>query len=110
MLPSAANPSTGIEIRIPSPPRTNRATVRIRAVFPPSGLLMRLTMNSPTEARNPPLDRFVQITVANIDESVRTCVELGGSIIRPPGDMGGAKVAIIRDPAGAVCALYEAAK
>jgi uncharacterized protein len=41
---------------------------------------------------------------------VRTCVELGGSVIRPPEDMGGAKVAIIRDPAGAVCALYEAAK
>ncbi len=53
---------------------------------------------------------LIYITVANIDESVRTCVELGGSIIRPPGDMGGAKVAIIRDPAGAVCALYEAAK
>jgi hypothetical protein len=110
MLPSAANPSTGIEIIIPSPPRTNRATVRIRADFPPLGLVIRLRMNPPTEARNHPLDGFIYITVANIDESVRTCVELGGSIIRPPGDMGGAKVAIIRDPAGAVCALYEAAK
>ena len=75
MLPKAANPSTGNEIRIPSPPRTNRATVRIRADFPPSGLIMRLTMNSPTEARNPPLDRFILITVANIEESARTCVE-----------------------------------
>ena len=53
---------------------------------------------------------LIYITVADVEESVRNCVELGGSVIRPPGDMGGAKVAIIRDPAGAVCALYEPAK
>ncbi len=57
-----------------------------------------------------PAHWLVYITVANVEESVRTCVSLGGSVIRPPSDMGGAKVAIIRDPAGAVCALYEAAK
>lgn len=57
-----------------------------------------------------PAHWLVYITVANVEESVRTCVSLGGSVIRPPSEMGGAKVAIIRDPAGAVCALYEAAK
>lgn len=56
-----------------------------------------------------PAHWLVYITVANVEESVRTCVSLGGSIIRPPSEMGGAKVAIIRDPAGAVCALYQAA-
>lgn len=57
-----------------------------------------------------PAHWLVYITVANVEESVQACVSLGGAIIRPPGDMSGAKVAIIRDPAGAVCALYEAAK
>ena len=57
-----------------------------------------------------PAHWLVYITVANVEESVRTCVSLGGSVIRPPSEMGGAKVAIIRDPAGAVCALYDAAK
>jgi uncharacterized protein len=41
---------------------------------------------------------------------VQSCRALGGTVIREPRDMGGMKIAVIRDPAGAVCALCEAPK
>ena len=53
---------------------------------------------------------LIYITVRDVDASVQACRTLGGTVIREPGDMGGAKVAIIRDPAGAICALYEPPK
>jgi hypothetical protein len=50
---------------------------------------------------------IVYIFVENLDLSLAKCVELGGSIIDGPRSMGEDRFAIIRDPAGAVCALYE---
>jgi predicted enzyme related to lactoylglutathione lyase len=51
---------------------------------------------------------LVYINVANLDESVRKCTELGGQILRPPTDMGDhGRYSVIRDPAGAVAALFE---
>ena len=52
---------------------------------------------------------LIYINVENLDRSVAECSRLGGSVIAPPRKMGGSRVCIIRDPAGAVCALYEAA-
>lgn len=62
-----------------------------------------------TNADLPP-QWLVYITVADVDASVSTCKSLGGTVIREPREMGGAKVAVIKDPAGAVCALFEAPK
>lgn len=53
---------------------------------------------------------LVYITVSDIEASVAACKALGGTVIREPREMGGAKIAVIRDPAGAVCALYQPAK
>lgn len=47
------------------------------------------------------------VTVENIEDSVEKCKSNGGKIIDGPKKMGGAKYAIIQDPAGAYLALYE---
>jgi uncharacterized protein len=53
---------------------------------------------------------LIYITVANLRTSLRACVQKGGKILRPARSLGGAKMAVIRDPAGAVAALYQPAK
>jgi uncharacterized protein len=57
-------------------------------------------------AKVPPV-WLVYIAVADLNESANKVVELGGSVIDGPRQMGRGRFAIIRDPAGAVCALYE---
>ncbi len=50
------------------------------------------------------------IVVADLDESMRQCVGLGGSVIAGPKSMGDAsRYCVIRDPADAVVALYATA-
>ncbi len=61
------------------------------------------------ENENLPAQWLVYITVENINESVKKCKSLGGKIITEPknyGDVG--LFCVIEDPAGAVCALFEA--
>lgn len=51
---------------------------------------------------------LVYITVADLDESLRHCRELGGTLIAGPKDMGSqGRYCVIRDPAGAPVALFE---
>ncbi len=45
--------------------------------------------------------------IADLDASMRACVERGGTVIREPRSVGGGRYCVVRDPAGAVCALYE---
>ncbi len=53
---------------------------------------------------------LIYITVPDLEESIRRCTEMGGVVLTPPpaGD-GGARYCVIRDPAGAVAALYQPA-
>ena len=52
---------------------------------------------------------LIYITVANLDDSVARCRKLGGVVLSPPRDMGSyGRMAVIKDPAGAVAALCEA--
>jgi len=63
-----------------------------------------------TNAGLPPM-WLVYITVRNLDESARACTESGGEILVAPkaaGEMG--RYCVIRDPAGAVAALFEASR
>jgi predicted enzyme related to lactoylglutathione lyase len=51
---------------------------------------------------------LVYITVESLDASIKQCKTLGGRVLAGPrsyGDQG--RYAVIEDPAGAVCALYE---
>lgn len=53
---------------------------------------------------------LIYITVADLDESISSCVRLGGEVIAGPKTMGRqGRYCVIRDPAGAVAALFEPA-
>ena len=53
---------------------------------------------------------MVYITVEDLDESVAQCRSHGGEVVDGPKDMGTyGRYAVIRDPAGAVAALFEPA-
>ena len=56
---------------------------------------------------NLPPSWLIYITVTRVDESLRACTEMGGSALTPVREAGGSKFVVIRDPAGAVCALYQ---
>lgn len=56
-----------------------------------------------------PAQWLMYIVVANLERSLSACAALGGSIVSGPRQAGGARYCIIRDPAGAVCALYQLA-
>jgi predicted enzyme related to lactoylglutathione lyase len=59
-----------------------------------------------TNADVPPV-WLVYFVVTDAEASAARCVEHGDRVIVAPRDMGGARFAITRDPAGAVCALYQ---
>lgn len=50
---------------------------------------------------------LMYVTVADMDESVARCEELGGKVLTPVKALGDGLFAVIQDPAGAVCALYQ---
>jgi predicted enzyme related to lactoylglutathione lyase len=51
---------------------------------------------------------LIYIQVANLEESVRKCEELGGRIVRAVSEMGEqGRYCVIQDPAGAVAALFQ---
>lgn len=50
---------------------------------------------------------LLYITVADLAQSLSDCIAAGGQVVVPMRDAGPAKLAVIKDPAGAVCALYE---
>jgi predicted enzyme related to lactoylglutathione lyase len=54
-----------------------------------------------------PAQWMIYINVADLEASLKACVENGGQVIvrRPPESWGA--MAVIRDPAGAVCALFQ---
>lgn len=58
-------------------------------------------------AKLPPV-WLVYITVADLDASIAKCLELGGELVAEPRSYGGgSRYCVIRDPAGAVAALYQ---
>jgi hypothetical protein len=51
---------------------------------------------------------LIYITVADLDLSMARCKELGGEVIAEPRAMGHqGRYCVVRDPAGAVAALFE---
>lgn len=51
---------------------------------------------------------MMYITVANVNNSAEQVTKLGGKILIGPKNMGGyGRYCIIKDPAGAVCSLFE---
>ncbi len=56
-----------------------------------------------------PAQWLVYFTVLDLQFAVDEAQANGGTVLRPPTDMGAGQFAVIRDPAGAVCALFQAA-
>lgn len=54
-----------------------------------------------------PLAWLIYIVVADLDQSIERCEKNGGKIVAGPKNMGAARYCVIRDPAGAHCALYQ---
>jgi predicted enzyme related to lactoylglutathione lyase len=50
---------------------------------------------------------LVYITVEDLDHSLDECERLGGSVLTAPRSYGGGRYCVIKDPAGAICALYQ---
>jgi uncharacterized protein len=50
---------------------------------------------------------LIYITVEDLDESLEACRRLGGAPVGAPRSYGGGRYCIIKDPAGALCALYQ---
>ena len=53
---------------------------------------------------------LMYVRVADVDSSATTCEESGGEVVYGPRDMGKDRFCVIRDPAGAVLALYGSGK
>jgi predicted enzyme related to lactoylglutathione lyase len=49
---------------------------------------------------------LVYIVVPDVDAAAAECTALGGTVVSTPRPMGGGRFCVIRDPAGAVCALF----
>lgn len=56
---------------------------------------------------NVPAQWLIYITVADVEQSAARCRALGGAVLDGPRSMGAARMCVIRDPAGAVAALYQ---
>ncbi len=55
-----------------------------------------------------PAQWLIYVVVEDLDASMARCTERGGTVIAGPTSMGEtARYSVIRDPAGAVAALYE---
>jgi hypothetical protein len=54
-----------------------------------------------------PAQWMIYITVDDLDKSLAAVEANGGMIIVPIRGGGGARFAVIQDPAGAVCSLFE---
>ena len=49
---------------------------------------------------------LLYIVVADLDASIRECFARGGAVTVEPRPLSGGRFCVIRDPAGAVCALF----
>ena len=50
---------------------------------------------------------LVYFVVADLDRSVAACGDRGGQVVAGPRGLAGGRFAVIRDPAGAECALWQ---
>jgi predicted enzyme related to lactoylglutathione lyase len=54
-----------------------------------------------------PKQWLIYIVVADADASAQACTDNGGTVMVGPKELGGGRFAVIKDPCGAVAALYQ---
>ncbi len=72
-----------------------------------SGTVVAGVCHAKGENANLPPAWLMYVTVQDLDGCVARCRESGGAVVDGPRTAGGARIAVIKDPAGAVLALYE---
>ena len=50
---------------------------------------------------------LIYITVADVDASATACTDNGGEVLVRPRGLAGGRFCVIKDPSGAVAALYQ---
>ena len=53
---------------------------------------------------------LMYVVVEDVERSVSECTRLGGQVVAGPRPLMGGLFCVVRDPAGAVCALFEPAR
>ena len=61
------------------------------------------------ENANLPPQWLIYVNVDSLRTSLARCRKLGGEVLCPAREMMGGRMAVVRDPAGAVMALYQPA-
>lgn len=56
---------------------------------------------------NLPPQWLLYVVVEDVERSAARATELGGAVLDGPRAIGGGTMAVIRDPAGAVCGLWQ---
>lgn len=74
------------------------------AEAPAAGICHRRGANAPI-----PAAWIIYIMVADLEGALEKAAALGGSVLKAPAGAGSGRFAIIQDPAGAVCGLYQSA-
>lgn len=77
-------------------------------MIPPGGEPVAGVCHQRGTNRNIPPVWMVYFIVADLDAAIQQVKRHGGAVIDGPKGEGGHRYAIIRDPAGAACALYQA--
>jgi predicted enzyme related to lactoylglutathione lyase len=76
-------------------------------IAPASGMTVAGVCHARGSNADLPPQWLVYIVVDDVDESASKCKALGGELIVEPRAMAGGRFCVIRDPAGAICALYR---
>ena len=72
-----------------------------------SGNVVAGVCHAKGENANIPPAWLMYVTVNDLDGCVGKCSASGGAVVDGPRVAGGGRIAVIKDPAGAVLALYE---
>ena len=54
-----------------------------------------------------PAQWLIYVTVANLENSMNCCEDLGGKVLSGPRKAGSGRFCVVQDPVGAVMGLYE---
>ncbi len=77
---------------------------------PQTGTTVAGVCHARGENKNLPPQWLVYVNVANLTRSLAACRKHGGKVVCPMRKMSGGRMAVVRDPAGAVMALFQPAK
>ncbi len=73
----------------------------------PSGQVVAGVCHARGSNADLPPQWLLYFVVEDVEKSAGTCEEQGGRVLVAPRPLAGGRFCVIKDPAGAVCALYQ---